>query len=253
MSRKILILITIIVTFLATKGLALEVRPQDASGYPGETVTVSINVTGASEAIDALGMDLVYAPACLSFESLSKTALTANYYMLAPNELGSGRLRIGGFGVVDSFSDSGILVNLNFKIREGASGDCEISLLDFVADLKGATTNPAKVTIYSVPSPPSNLRTASISSDKIELAWNDNSLNETGFILERKTEGGTYLQIAEVSTNVPTFSDTDVNPNTRYYYRVKACSNSACSSYSNEISPAAPTQDATPPLSFNLL
>ncbi|MBU1487885.1 hypothetical protein KKH56_07560, partial [bacterium] len=47
--------------------------------------------------------------------------------------------------------------------------------------------------------------------------------------------------------------DTDVNPNTRYYYRVKACSNSACSSYSNEISPAAPTQDATPPLSFNLL
>lgn len=156
MSRKKLVLITIMVTLLAAKGLAFEIRPQDASGYPGETVTVSINVVGATKTINALGMDLVYDSTRLSFENLSKAGLTANYYLLDPYESEPGKLRIGGFGVnvpAPSDTTTTTLVNLNFKIKEEASGYGPISLSDFVADLEGATTAQAKVTIYSAEIP----------------------------------------------------------------------------------------------------
>lgn len=160
MGKKILILITGIVTFLATKGLSLEVSPQSASGYPQETVTVSINVTGASKAINAFGMNLVYNSTCLSYEGLSDTDLTSDFVAVGAKESGPGKLRIGGYGDAPrNLPDSGTLLYLNFKIK-GTSDNCQISLLEFKDDLEGATTNSAKVTIYSAEIPDTSTQDA---------------------------------------------------------------------------------------------
>lgn len=90
------------------------------------------------------------------------------------------------------------------------------------------------------PSAPSDLSAAAISSTRIDLAWTDNSTNETGFRIERKTgAGGTYSGIAAVGSNITTYSNTTgLAAGNTYYYRVQAINSSASSGYTNEASAA---------------
>jgi hypothetical protein len=91
-------------------------------------------------------------------------------------------------------------------------------------------------------SPPSNLAAVATSAG-IDLSWQDNSDNETGFKIERKTgAGGNYQQIATVGANVIKYSDTGLSGDTTYYYLVRAYSDSGDSSYSNEASATTPLQ-----------
>ena len=83
---------------------------------------------------------------------------------------------------------------------------------------------------------PSNLTATSISSSQINLTWQDNSSDETGFEIERKTGSGSYSQIATVGVNITSYSDTFLSCGTTYYYRVRAYTAVANSDYSNEAS-----------------
>jgi subtilisin len=96
------------------------------------------------------------------------------------------------------------------------------------------------------PNPPSGLSGSASSASVIALNWTDNSSNETGFKIERKTGvSGTYSQIATVGANVTTYSNTGLSEGTTYYYRVRAYNLVENSSYSSEVSattlPAAPS------------
>ena len=87
-----------------------------------------------------------------------------------------------------------------------------------------------------VPVAPSNLTGVVASSTQINLSWTDNSTNETGFKVERKTGTGTYAAIGTTATDVSTFNDTGLTPSTTYTYRVysfNAVGNSL--TYSNEV------------------
>lgn len=91
------------------------------------------------------------------------------------------------------------------------------------------------------PSTPSNLTAQAVFPSQINLTWQDNSNNENGFKIERKTGAtGTYSQIATVSANVSSYSNTGLTANTTYYYRVRAYNTAGNSSYSNEVSTATP-------------
>ena len=48
-----------------------------------------------------------------------------------------------------------------------------------------------------VPIAPSNLTGSVVSSSQINLSWTDNSTNETGFNIERKTGTGTYTIVRQ--------------------------------------------------------
>lgn len=87
-----------------------------------------------------------------------------------------------------------------------------------------------------VPVTPSNLAGQVISITQINLSWTDNSTNETGFKIERKTGTGTYAVIGTVNENIQAFSDTGLSSNTSYTYRVYAYNSAGNSpSYSNEV------------------
>jgi hypothetical protein len=61
------------------------------------------------------------------------------------------------------------------------------------------------------------------SSTSVSLTWQDNSNNETGFLVERSTNGGrSWTQIGQVCANVTSFTDTSVTKNKTYCYRVRA-------------------------------
>ena len=69
----------------------------------------------------------------------------------------------------------------------------------------------------------------------IVLTWEDNSLEETGYRIERK-EGkfGVWISLKDVGANVATYTDTDIVVGATYYYRLKAFNVTEETSYSNE-------------------
>ncbi|MCA1628325.1 MAG: fibronectin type III domain-containing protein, partial [Acidobacteria bacterium] len=113
----------------------------------------------------------------------------------------------------------------------------------------GYSNEAGATTADTVPASPSGLTGSAASSSQVNLAWADNSTNETGFKIERKTgAAGTFAQIATVSANVTTYSDTGLSATTQYIYRVRAYNTVGDSGYSNEANattlgnaPAAPT------------
>jgi hypothetical protein len=102
------------------------------------------------------------------------------------------------------------------------------------------------------PEAPGNLITTAISSSQINLSWTDNSSNETGFKIERKTGSGSFSQIATVSANTTTYNNTGLTPLTTYVYHVRAYNAVGDSGFSNEASattlPSGGGVDTTPPL-----
>ena len=87
-----------------------------------------------------------------------------------------------------------------------------------------------------VPVAPSNLNGVVASSTQINLTWTDNSTNETGFKIERKTGSGTYAVVGTTATDVTTFNDTGLTPSTAYNYRVYSYNSAGNSpTYSNEL------------------
>ncbi|MGB6873288.1 MAG: fibronectin type III domain-containing protein [Dehalococcoidia bacterium] len=104
-----------------------------------------------------------------------------------------------------------------------------------------------KTAVGLPPNAPSDLIATTISSSQINLTWQDNSSDEAGFKIERKTGSGSYSQIATVGASVTSYSNTGLTASTTYYYRVRAYSVAGNSDYSNEASattlpppPAAP-------------
>jgi uncharacterized protein (TIGR02145 family) len=99
-----------------------------------------------------------------------------------------------------------------------------------------------------LPVPPSNLTGNSVSTTQINLLWTDNSTNETGFKIERKTGTGTYAVVGTTSTEVITFNDNELTPTTSYTYRVYSYNSGGNSpTYSNEITLTTQTPIANLP------
>lgn len=99
-----------------------------------------------------------------------------------------------------------------------------------------ATSTPTPTPTTAAIAAPSNLTAQSVSSSQINLAWSDNSGNETGFKIERSTNGTSFAQITSVGANVRTYSNTGLTRGTRYWFRVRAFNASADSAFSNTAS-----------------
>src|SRR5207245_6728406 len=99
----------------------------------------------------------------------------------------------------------------------------------------GSITGASTVQVggAGLPTSPTNLSATAVSIGQINLAWTNNSNNQTGFKIERSPDGVTFAQIATVGSNVTSYSDTGSSAGARYYYRVRATNGTGDSSYSN--------------------
>jgi hypothetical protein len=97
------------------------------------------------------------------------------------------------------------------------------------------------------PAAPTALSATAASGTQINLAWTDNSNNESGFIVSRATSGsGPFAQVGVVGPGVTTYMDTALLPNTTYYYQVKATNSAGLSAPTNTASALTPIPPVTP-------
>jgi FtsP/CotA-like multicopper oxidase with cupredoxin domain len=86
------------------------------------------------------------------------------------------------------------------------------------------------------PAAPSGLSATAASSSTIDLSWSDNSTDETSFNIERSLDGISYSFLDSAAADVNSYSDTGLNPETEYWYRVNAENANGTSDYSNTAS-----------------
>ncbi len=82
---------------------------------------------------------------------------------------------------------------------------------------------------------PTGLSVINIDAYTNSLSWIDNSNNEAGFSIERKTALTVFAEVGTVNADISTYTDTGCEPDTAYTYRVLAHNGSGgVSDYSNE-------------------
>lgn len=103
-----------------------------------------------------------------------------------------------------------------------------------VSSNAGAATLPVVMEVApAIPEAPSGLKaTSDQRAYVIHLTWTDNSVNESGFVIERQTQRLVFQVLATVPPNTTAYSDS-VNC-TSYSYRVRAFTAAGSSGYSNE-------------------
>lgn len=87
--------------------------------------------------------------------------------------------------------------------------------------------------LAAVPNAPSLLQVAALSRTQIQLSWKDNSSNELGFQAERVGNGETKL--LEYAMNQTSATDSGLQGNTRYQYRLRALGDPGASAWTNSV------------------
>lgn len=139
---------------------------------------------------------------------------------------------LGGVGQnVRSFHDYWLTLNKKYYYRAYAynsEGRSDYSNTDSII-ATGDTTN--------YPAAPSELRITDITMTSITISWNDNSVNESGFIIARRKPGDMLFEyIDTVGTDVLSYQELGLNPDNVYFYKVCSYNPYGTSDFSNTVS-----------------
>lgn len=83
---------------------------------------------------------------------------------------------------------------------------------------------------------PAPVLSLAVAGTRLDLTWTDPSAAETAFELERSLDGGSYALLVATAANVRAHPDVSVQPNTTYWYRVRATADAGPGSWSNVVS-----------------
>ena len=93
--------------------------------------------------------------------------------------------------------------------------------------VNGAITNIANA--------PTDLSTTTVSSNQINMTWNDNAADEIGHVVERSLGNNfNFLEVVQLPRDATSYSDRSLEGGLTYFYRIKAIKNDAGNSFSNE-------------------
>ncbi len=134
-----------------------------------------------------------------------------------------------------TYSDNGLDSGTTYEYRVTA----------FNAEAESSTTASA-TTLAALPDAPSNASANAVSTTAVNLSWSDNSNNEDGFRIERRPSGGSYAEIATVTANTTSYSDTSLSDGILFEYRVSAYNGSGSSTgtTTSATTPIAPASNA---------
>lgn len=110
----------------------------------------------------------------------------------------------------------------------------------WVATKEFLATNPQIVTPIPPAAAPSGLALTVASPTQINLAWQDNCGNETGFNIRWCTDGASFDHLLTIGANLTTYSHTGLTPGLTYTYKISATNGISESVYSSPASAALP-------------
>jgi hypothetical protein len=145
---------------------------------------------------------------------------------------------------VRSFTDSSVSESSRYYYRVRAYNSAGVSGYSNAVNV----TTPAAPTA-TLPASPSSLAASSVAYNSVGLTWLDNATNESGYKVERSSDGVTFTERASLGAGARSFTDGTVSASSGYYYRVRAYNSAGASGYSNAVSvttPAAPSIAALP-------
>ncbi len=126
-----------------------------------------------------------------------------------------------------SYADNAVLSNTTYFYR--------VRAFRTVGGVSLPSNEVSITTPVLTPIAPSNLRVMATARTTVNLRWNDNSTNESGFYIERSTDGVTFTRVLTRGVNIVNGQVTGLTPNTLYYFRVQAYNAYGVSVYSNII------------------
>jgi hypothetical protein len=93
--------------------------------------------------------------------------------------------------------------------------------------LTASRTHRGRIALFAgyrgdAPYEPTDIAANPVSDTAIEITWTDNSDNEEGFIIERSLTTSGFETITTTESNATSFTDTGLQSQTKYYYRVLA-------------------------------
>ena len=165
-----------------------------------------------------------------------------------------------------SFSGTYQLYKNMLFLKQSGDNNPRIYAVDIVSDTRieltfletSATSFPASYSSFVVcdttatlSNPPSDM-TISQNGSSIIIGWADNSTDETGFKINKRTSSETtYTALTTTEANVVTYTDSSVIEGTTYFYAVSAVNSNGDSRFSNPVSisvdATAPTVSSTSP------
>lgn len=106
-------------------------------------------------------------------------------------------------------------------------------VLSLGALVSGCGSKSKKNGIFT-PAAASGLVTNVVGSTQVDLSWTDNSTDESGFIVQRRTlPGGTFVDIKTTAANAVSYPDTTTAASTSYEYRIVATGSAGDAAPSN--------------------
>ena len=129
----------------------------------------------------------------------------------------------------------------------------DFTAMSLDAMINGDYSNSMAAVRELPPVAPKTLTAQAASGSQINLSWTDASSNETGFTVERSTDGIILTTIATLGANVVSYSNTGLTATTTYKYRVSsfitnvgATASVVATATTLSAPPAAPTTLAAP-------
>ena len=218
-------------------------------GYANATSSFSVTATYQTGS----PVTIPYAPTTLQATATSTTQIALAWTDNSANENGFRiRRKTGVNGTWAVIANVGVNVTTYQNTGLTAGTDYFYTVTAYNTGGESAATNEAGATTLggepTAPAAPSNLQAAAASASQVNLSWKDNSTNETGFKIRRKTgANGTWAEIATVGENVTTYQNTGLNAGTAYFYSVLAYNSVGDSAASNEATATTPEVVPTPP------
>jgi hypothetical protein len=206
-----------------------------ASGYssPASAITKLNAATNLTATGLATGIQLTW----------TDNSQSENGYRVARSINGGEFMQVAKLGanITTYIHTTGLTEGATYTYRVQALGDLVNAL------------NSNQVTVYYLRAP-SNLQATVDTATRLKITWTDNSAAETGFKIERSTDGTTFSQIATATSTARTYADASVTAGIQYWYRVRAYTALGNSGYSEAATsvlstPSAPSSLSVSPVS----
>ncbi len=137
-----------------------------------------------------------------------------------------------GVPKINYFSNPNITYNgyptgISYEANPGNSAETARTLNNTAAQVANYRVGSGTVA-PTPPAAPSGLAVQGATYNSVSIGWNDNSTNESGFKVERSTDGVNFGEIASLGADSRSFTDNTVAALSPYYYRVRALQQRRC-------------------------